>query len=70
VSPSFKKSPKIGGYRGLIENIAAAPIKRDRRKRGAGYFLPGDWGCPPAFKKSPNLGGYRGLIKSISAASI
>jgi hypothetical protein len=23
VSPSFKKSPKIGGYRGLIESIPA-----------------------------------------------
>jgi hypothetical protein len=23
VSPSFKKSPKIGGYRGLIESISA-----------------------------------------------
>ena len=26
VSPSFKKSPKIGGYRGLIETIAAVSI--------------------------------------------
>ena len=27
VSPSSKKSPKIGGYRGLIESISAISIK-------------------------------------------
>ena len=27
---------------------------------GAGYFLPGAWGCPPTFK-SPKTGGHRGL---------
>ena len=26
VSPSFKKSPKIGGYRGLIDSISAVSI--------------------------------------------
>jgi len=36
---------------------------------GAGYFLPGVWGCPPALKKSPKIGGYRGLIETISAVS-
>ena len=27
VSPSFKKSPKIGGYRGLIESISAVSFR-------------------------------------------
>ncbi len=31
-------------------------------KRGAGFFLPGVWGCPP-IQTSPKIGGYRGLIR-------
>jgi hypothetical protein len=38
------------------------------RKRGAGYFLPGGWGCLPAFI-SPNTGGYKGLMEAISVIS-
>jgi hypothetical protein len=30
-------------------------------KRGAGYFLPGIWGCPPA-SKLPQDWGIKGLI--------
>ena len=26
MSPSFKKSPKVGGYRGLIETISAISL--------------------------------------------
>jgi hypothetical protein len=25
-------------------------------KRGAGYFMPGVWGCPPALINPPRLG--------------
>jgi hypothetical protein len=27
---------------------------------GAGYFLPGVWGCPPALKSPPRLGDIGG----------
>jgi hypothetical protein len=43
-------------------------IVRDRRIRGAGYFLPGVWRCLLAIK-APKIGGYRELIKTISATS-
>jgi len=67
--PSFKTSPKIGGYRGLIQSISAVPDnKRPTRKRCR--VLPaGGLGVSPNFKKSPKIGGYRGLIQSISAVS-
>ena len=32
-------------------------------KRGAGFLLPGDWGCPPDLHKSPKTGGFRGFKK-------
>jgi hypothetical protein len=37
-------------------------------KRGAGYSLPGIWGCPPDLK-SPPIWGTRGLIDTISTVS-
>ena len=36
--------------------------RNDNYESSAGYFLPGNWGCPPAFLNSPKSGGYRGLI--------
>jgi hypothetical protein len=33
VSPSLKKSPEIGGYRGLIETISAVPIRSTSKRR-------------------------------------
>ena len=41
----------------------------DRCKRGAGYFLPGDWGCLPD-KEVPQDWGIRGLLETISAISM
>jgi hypothetical protein len=35
---------------------------------GAGYFMPGVWGCPPALK-IPQDWGIRGLIEIISVVS-
>jgi hypothetical protein len=64
VSPSFKKSPKIGEYRKLIMTISAfylRPLKKRCR------ILPaGGLGLSPSLKKSPKIGGYRGLIKTIN----
>ena len=70
VSPSFKKSPKVGGYRGLIESISAVSNnKRPMRKRCR--ILPaGGLGVSPSFEKPPKIGGYGGLIESISVVSI
>jgi hypothetical protein len=39
--------------------------KLKKLSRGAGYLLPGAWGCPPIFT-SPKTGGHRGLIKAFN----
>ena len=58
VYPSFKKSPKIGGYRGLIKTISTSSmIPLTKRCR----ILPaGGLGVSPSFKKSPKIGGLGG----------
>ena len=45
VSPRFKKSPKIGGYRGLIETISAVSILRMEVKENGGTNMSGLWLC-------------------------
>jgi len=35
-------------------------MRRDYWKRGAGYFMPGVWGCPPAYK-IPQDWGIKGV---------
>jgi hypothetical protein len=47
-------------------NTTGQYLDRYRLKRGAGYFLPGVWGCPPALKV-PKDWGIRELIETISA---
>jgi len=34
------------------------PIIKRMKKKRAGCFLPGVWGCPPALKSPPRLGDY------------
>ena len=58
VSPRLKKVPQDWGIRGFTDIISALCKKSDlelgynsqvyetAEKRGAGYFLPGVWGCP------------------------
>jgi len=36
------------------------PIIKRMKKKRAGYFLPGVWGCPPALKRSPRIEGFGG----------
>jgi len=44
-------------------NILKTGGQRGTERGGAGYFLPGVWGCPPAIN-SPKDGGNRGLKKA------
>jgi hypothetical protein len=48
------ESPKIWGFR--------------RLKRGAGFFLPGVWGCPPNLK-FPQDWGIQGVEKRFETLS-
>jgi hypothetical protein len=43
ISAIFKGIPRIDAH-------FKTQYDGDRLKRGAGYFLPGVWGCPPTLK--------------------
>jgi hypothetical protein len=56
---------------GVFPSFKISPGMATRKlKSGAGFFLPGAWGCPPIFFLLPqDWGSQRGLIRTIRAFS-
>jgi len=58
--PHLKKSPKIGGYRGLIETISASSYSKRLLRKRCRILPAGGLGVSPSFKSPPRLGDIGG----------